>query len=126
MIENKLNKYLNEADHYPGHATPRGLSNDIKRLIKLMDLAIVDNDIDQINDLFGDILTQVYDEAIKIGSERNSNDFIEVKLQSLETSYGEVIGYGDKVVLLVKNDKETINKLKKLLRETSDFNVSIV
>lgn len=70
MIENKLNKYLNEADHYPGHAIPRGLSNDTKRLIKLMDQAIVDNDIDQINDLFGDILTQVYDEAIKIGLER--------------------------------------------------------
>ena len=73
----KLDKYLNESDHFAGRnaVVPKGLSTTTKRYIRAMDDAIMDNEIDEIHSLFGQILHMVYDEAKIIGYGEGAQEY---------------------------------------------------
>lgn len=50
---------------------------------------------------------------------------VKIKLSQLITSYGEVVGHGDKITLEVEISENEYNLLQRLLQESSDYNLNV-
>lgn len=50
---------------------------------------------------------------------------VKIKLSQLITSYGEVVGQGDKITLEVEISENEYNLLQRMLRESSDYDLDV-